>query len=65
MTFRSLIDYGKPQADLRRKKGNSLAILLHNQHMQTDFPKKIQCFPLLNPSDNKLALAEPTRHFST
>lgn len=63
--FWKLSGYGKPKVDLGQKKGISQAILLHNEHMRGDLPEITQCFPLVNTSDNKLALAEPKRHFST
>lgn len=57
--------YGNLLAGLGQKKGNSPAILLLNQHIQTVLPMKTKCFQWVSLSDNKLALAEPKRHFST
>jgi hypothetical protein len=50
---------------LGQKKGARTATLLQNEHMHAEFRNKAECFQCFNPSDNKLALADPKRHFSS
>jgi hypothetical protein len=57
--------YEKILVGLGQKKGTWAATLLQNEHMRVEFRNKLQCFQYFNPSDNKLALADPKRHFSS